>query len=125
MERPSTFQIGRLTAFLISLSNMTGTLTTVPRGKDTRSTPMFSAMSSRSTSTKERWGLTTQKKTSPGTSVKTRLFLRCSTWPANLAGSLLRASTRFGGYCGEPDRYILRAMITGLDKLPKGIAEGL
>ena len=45
----------------------------------TRSTPMCSATSSRSTSTRSRWGPTTPRRTSPSTSARTRSSRSCST----------------------------------------------
>ena len=79
----------------------------------TRSTPTCSATSSRSTSTRSRWGPTTPRRTLPSTSPRTRSSLTCSTPPRRSALSPSSLTLLSGGSRDDPDHYIYQPVRQG------------
>ena len=86
-----------------------------PLRTTTRSTQTCSATSSRSTSTRSRWGRTTRRRTSPGTSARTRFSLSCSTPRRTSALSRSEPQSFFWRLLrDDPDRYIHGAVRHGV-----------
>ena len=116
-----------LSSFSGSLSSTSGTSTNVRCGTITRLTPMYSATSLRNTSIRNRWVLTTPKRTSQTTSAKIPSFRSSLTRREKRVKSPLKATFRFGKLLQEnPDRYIYDAVKTGVElDLPEEIAAGI
>ncbi|MDP2785514.1 MAG: hypothetical protein Q8O38_13115 [Sulfurimicrobium sp.] len=88
-------------ACLPSSTPTTGTSTTGRCPLAARSTPTCLATSSRSTSTRSKWGRTTPRKTSPSTSARTPSSLICWNRRGNAARSPSTATRRYG-HCSRP-----------------------
>ncbi len=107
-----------------SSTAITGTSTTARCAPTTRSTPTCWATSSRSTSTRSRWGPTTPRRTSQNTSARTRSSPICWMPRGVIAASHSRASIPSGGcWLPDPDRDRIRVVRHGAGlPLPPEIA---
>ncbi len=116
-RRPSRSPMPPSSGSSTSSTRTTGTWTSARCAPTTRSTPTCWATSSRSTSTRSRWGPTTPRRTSPSTSARTRSSPSCSTRRATeLPASPSRATAAVWRLLrDDPDRYIYAAVRHGVD----------
>ena len=100
MAKTSRFPTRPSSASSITSTNTSGIWTSARCATTTKSIPTCSATSSRNTSTRNKWGRITRRRTSPNTSARTPSCRSCSTPPAPSARSPLKIPTaRPSGIC--------------------------